>query len=169
MSNYPNRLPQLNSTLFLTDGWLETTLIYHGGVNLPHFAAFDLLKDETGTAILRRYYTRYTELACAHGVGIVLKSATWRSNPDWAAKLGYDAVTLADANRQSIGLLLEIRAALETCATPVVIRGCLGPRGDGYRPATRMSIGAALPRGPDRDLRSDRCRQGRGLHAELYG
>lgn len=143
MSKYRNRLPQLHNTLFLTDGGLETTLIYHDGVTLPHFAAFDLLKDEAGTAILRRYFTRYTELARAHDVGIVLESATWRANPDWAAKLGYDAVTLADANRRSIGLLLEIRAGLETRATPIVISGCLGPRGDGYRPEAWMSVRAA--------------------------
>lgn len=143
MSKYRNRLPQLCNTLFLTDGGLETTLIYHDGMTLPHFAAFDLLKDEAGTAILRRYFTRYTELARAHGVGIVLESATWRANPDWAAKLGYDAVTLADANRRSIGLLLEIRAGFETRATPIVISGCLGPRGDGYRPDARMSVRAA--------------------------
>ena len=143
MSKYRTHLPQLQSNLVLTDGGLETTLIYHDGVDLPYFAAFDLLKDETGTETLRRYFTRYAELARSKGIGIVLEAPTWRANPDWAAKLGYDAVTLADANRKGVGLLLEIRAAFETRATPVVISGNLGPRGDGYRPDARMTVDEA--------------------------
>ncbi|MGH8658396.1 MAG: homocysteine S-methyltransferase family protein [Gammaproteobacteria bacterium] len=143
MAKYRNRLPQLSEALFITDGGLETTLIYHQGVELPYFAAFDLLKDDTGIETLRRYFVRYVEIARSHGLGIVLEAPTWRANPDWAVKLGYDAVTLADANRKSIGLLLEIRAAYETSRTRIVISGNLGPRGDGYRPDARMSVKAA--------------------------
>jgi S-methylmethionine-dependent homocysteine/selenocysteine methylase len=143
MSKYRNRLPQLGNSLFMTDGGLETTLIYHEGMQLPHFAAFDLLKDEAGTEDLRRYFMRYARIARARGMGIVLEAPTWRANPDWAAKLGYDATTLADANRRAIGLLLEIRAACETRNSKMVISGNLGPRGDGYRPDSRMTVGAA--------------------------
>ncbi len=48
MSKYRKRLPQLNGRLFMTDGGLETTLIFHEGLDLPGFAAFDLLKDGHG-------------------------------------------------------------------------------------------------------------------------
>jgi S-methylmethionine-dependent homocysteine/selenocysteine methylase len=113
MGKYRNSLPQLAERLFLTDGGLETTLIFHDGLTLPYFAAFDLLKDQGGTEILRRYFTRYTRLASAHGVGVVLESPTWRANPDWAAKLGYDAAGLAQANRQGTELLEEVRAAFD--------------------------------------------------------
>ena len=143
MSKYRTHLPQLQDKLFLSDGGLETTLIYLDGVDLPYFAAFDLLKDDAGTEVLRRYFKRYAEIARAKGAGIVLEAPTWRANPDWAAKLGYDAVTLADANRKGVGLLLEIRAAFETRATPVVISGNLGPRGDGYRPDAQMTVAEA--------------------------
>ena len=44
MSKYRKSLPQLGSQLFLTDGGLETTLIFHNGMELPHFASFDLLR-----------------------------------------------------------------------------------------------------------------------------
>ena len=47
-------LPQLHGGLFLTDGGLETTLIFHDKLDLPHFAAFILLKDAAGRATLRR-------------------------------------------------------------------------------------------------------------------
>ncbi len=138
MAKYRKRLPQLHAPLFLTDGGLETTLIYHEGLQLPAFAAFDLLKDEAGTETLRRYFHRYSRLAQANGVGIVLESPTWRANPDWGARLGYDAAALADANRRAVGLLLEVRAACETAESRIVISGNIGPRGDGYVPDKRM-------------------------------
>jgi S-methylmethionine-dependent homocysteine/selenocysteine methylase len=78
MNIYRNHLPQLGKSLFLSDGGLETTLVFHENIPLPHFAAFDLLKDEVGTETLRRYFTRYAELAVARGVGVVLESPTWR-------------------------------------------------------------------------------------------
>ncbi len=143
MSQYRHRLPQLQHELFLTDGGIETTLIFHEGATLPLFASFVLLRDEAGTAVLRRYFDRYAELARAQELGLVLETPTWRANPDWAAKLGYGPRSLAEANRRSVDLLLEVRHSFETARTPIVISGNLGPRGDGYHPGTRMSAGEA--------------------------
>ena len=144
MSKYRHRLPQLRNTLFLTDGGLETTLLFHDKVDLPYFAAFDLLRTPTGVERLRAYFETYSRIALERRAGIVLEAPTWRANADWAAKLGYDTAALADANRRGVGLLLEVRDALETPATPIVISGNIGPRGDGYRADARMSIADAL-------------------------
>lgn len=143
MSKYRHRLPQLSSPPYMTDGGLETTLIYHEHLELPLFAAFDLLKDEAGTDTLRRYYERYAQLARTHGCGLVLEAPTWRANPDWAAKLGYDTPALADANRRAIALMLEVRAAHEAPGSRMVVSGNLGPRGDGYRADAQMSVAGA--------------------------
>ena len=143
MSRYRKRLPQLQNRPFMTDGGMETTLIFHEGVNLPCFASFDLLKDEAGWAILRRYFATYVEIARANRMGLMLETPTWRANPDWGAKLGYDAAALADVHRKSVGLLLEIRDEFEAPATPMVVSGVLGPRGDGYQPGARMTAGQA--------------------------
>lgn len=143
MSKYRNRLPQLEQQLFITDGGLETTLIFHEGIDLPLFAAFDLLKDEAGTDILEDYYRRYAAMASEHGVGLVLEAPTWRANADWGARLGYDSLALADANRKAIALMLQVRDSFETAATPMVISGNLGPRGDGYRADARMTAAQA--------------------------
>ena len=53
MSKYRNHLPQLKDQLFITDGGLETTLIFHDEIDLPAFAAFDLLKDDAGLRVTR--------------------------------------------------------------------------------------------------------------------
>jgi S-methylmethionine-dependent homocysteine/selenocysteine methylase len=140
MSQYRHRLPQLQDSLFLTDGGLETTLVFHQGIELPCFAAFDLLKSPQGIETLREYFRSYIDIALRQKAGIVLEAPTWRANRDWAAKLGYDTQALADANRASVGLLLEMREELETDTTPIVVSGNIGPRGDGYQPSARMSV-----------------------------
>jgi S-methylmethionine-dependent homocysteine/selenocysteine methylase len=139
MSKYRSALPQLNGELFLTDGGIETTLIFHDGFDLPHFAAFDLLKNDGGREGLRKYYHPYANLARDHGVGFVLESATWRASPDWAEQLGYTPDALDEANRKAIELLQEIRDEHETDQTKMVISGCVGPRGDGYSPDEQMT------------------------------
>lgn len=139
MPRYRNALPQLGGGLFLTDGGLETTLIFHEGWELPDFAAFLLLNDPAGVAALRMYFHTYAALARRFGAGMVLESVTWRANADWGARLGYSNEALAGANRQAIQLLEEIRSEVESDHTRVVISGCVGPRGDGYVPAEVMN------------------------------
>ena len=139
MSKYRSQLPQLGGALFLADGGIETTLIFLDGLELPDFAAFDLLKTAQGTAALRRYYDGYARLAKQHGTGLVLESATWRANADWGARLGYSVEQLRQANQAALRLLFEVRAEHETAHTPIVVSGCLGPRGDGYLVGSAMS------------------------------
>ncbi|MBR0737322.1 homocysteine S-methyltransferase family protein [Bradyrhizobium liaoningense] len=133
MATYRHGLPQHRGGIFLTDGGLETTLIFHEGLELPHFAAFVLLDRADGRAALKRYYEAYLRVARQHGVGFVLDSPTWRANPDWAAKLGYDAAALKTINMRSIRFLEELRGEWESSGAPCVINGAIGPRGDGYK------------------------------------
>jgi S-methylmethionine-dependent homocysteine/selenocysteine methylase len=139
MAKYRHRLPQLEGGLFLTDGGIETTLIFHDGLELPFFAAFHLLQDEKGTNALRQYFTRHASIARNNGVGFILESATWRASADWGTRLGYSPQALEHANRKAVELLHQLRRDLETERSPMVISGCIGPRGDGYRPEAVMS------------------------------
>ncbi len=139
MPQYRQNLPQLSSDVFLTDGGLETSLIFHEGLDLPDFAAFDLLKDKQGYQALYEYFQKYAQLAQTYGVGLILESATWRANPDWGTKLGYDATALAAVNQKAIALLHTIRQQYETESSRMVISGCIGPRGDGYQVETAMT------------------------------
>jgi S-methylmethionine-dependent homocysteine/selenocysteine methylase len=137
-----DHLPQLDGDLFLTDGGIETTLIFHRGLDLPEFAAFDLLKDDDGTDALREYYRPYLELARERGAGFVLESPTWRASPAWARRIGYSDPELATMNRRAIELMEELRDRWESEA-PVVISGCVGPEGDGYDPDSFLTADAA--------------------------
>ena len=138
-AKYREALPQLTGEDFLTDGGMETTLIFLEGVDLPHFAAFTLLDSPTGRAKLKDYYRKYLDYAAEKSVGFILESPTWRASSDWGDLLSYSPRRLADANRDAIALMAELREEYETERTPHVISGNLGPRGDGYRPQSMMS------------------------------
>lgn len=139
MGRYRSALPQLGGDLFLMDGGIETTLVFHHNIDLPYFAAFDLLKDEEGRETLKHYFDAYVAIAKGRGTGFILESATWRANADWGRKLGYSEEELAAANRQAIAMLDEIRDTHEDQVSRMVISGCVGPRGDGYDPRDVMN------------------------------
>jgi S-methylmethionine-dependent homocysteine/selenocysteine methylase len=133
-------LPQTEQgRLFVTDGGLETELVFHDGLDLPCFAAFPLLDSADGRARLRRYYDGYLDIARKHRVGFVVETPTWRANPDWAGQLGYSAEQLVAANRAAVELAEEVRAAAVTDGVTAVVSGCVGPRGDGYDPGSAMT------------------------------
>lgn len=81
-ATYRHQLPQLAGDLFLTDGGIETSLIFHHGFELPEFAAFDLLKQADGRQALLDYYHTYAAIARRYGVGFILESFTWRASQD---------------------------------------------------------------------------------------
>jgi S-methylmethionine-dependent homocysteine/selenocysteine methylase len=139
MVQYRSELPQLSGDLFLTDGGLETTLIFHDGLELPDFAAFDALKHEAGRDALLEYFCTYASIARKQKVGFILESPTWRASQSWADRLGYSREALAEVNRDAIELLSDVRKEFGNGKTRIVISGCIGPRGDGYNPTSKMT------------------------------
>lgn len=133
MAKYRHDLPLQRDRIFLTDGGLETTMVFHEGIELPHFAAFVLLDSEAGRQALVRYYEAYLAVARERGTGFVLDSPTWRASSDWADKLGYSTAALKSINIRSIAFLEELRARWEQPNAPCIVNGAIGPRGDGYK------------------------------------
>jgi S-methylmethionine-dependent homocysteine/selenocysteine methylase len=133
-------LPQLaGDRVFLTDGGLETTLIFACGLELPLFAAFPLLDDANGRATLRDYFGRYIATAREQGTGFLLDTPTWRANADWGAQLGYDAAAMDRVNRDAVAFARELREQAGGAPEPILISGVIGPRGDGYRADAQMT------------------------------
>jgi S-methylmethionine-dependent homocysteine/selenocysteine methylase len=119
----------------LTDGGLETVLLFHDGFELPCFASFPLLGDDRGREALRRYFEPFLDVAQERGLPFVLDTTTWRANPDWGTQLGYDRRRLAVVNRSAVAFARELAKR----RSDVTINGVLGPRGDGYVVGARMS------------------------------
>jgi len=130
----------MGNGLFLTDGGLETTLVYQENWELPSFAAFVLLDCASGIETLRSYYLKYIELALRYKAGMILESPTWRASPRWGAQIGYTETDLVRINTNAIAQLCQLRDQYSTEQTPMVISGCIGPQDDGYSPGTLMSV-----------------------------
>jgi homocysteine S-methyltransferase len=116
---------------YVSDGGLETDLIFNRGVELPEFASFPLVESDDGRSLLRSYYDGYAAVAEKAGAGLTLESPTWRANPDWGAKVGYDAAALDRVNGRAIEFLNGLRESYSDLEDVRVI-GAIGPRGDGY-------------------------------------
>jgi homocysteine S-methyltransferase len=118
---------------YLTDGGIETTLIFDDGLELPYFSAIHLMRSASGRAALKRYYERYVHVArSVSGFGFIFESPTWRSSADWGDRLGLSKGELRALNAAAIGLMSELRANTASDSLPTLISGCVGPRGDGY-------------------------------------
>ncbi len=119
----------MTALAMITDSGIETDLIHNHGVDLVDFAAFPLLDDGPGRALLGSYYREHLAVADAAGVGIVLETPTWRASADWGERLGYGPDDLARVNADAVALVAGLRA---DSRSPVLVSGCVGPRGDGY-------------------------------------
>lgn len=139
----PLRLPQLDGGLFLTDGGLETTAIFHDGMDLPCNAAFVLLRNDAGRRWLKAYYDRYVQIALEVGSGFILETPTWRASPDWAARIGIGLQELDALNADAVRLMREIAADHAAAGIALVVSGCVGPRRDGYAPDLAMTADEA--------------------------
>ena len=135
MTRSTQPLPHLDGRLMLTDSGIETDIIFGAGRDLPAFAAFPLLEDEDGRAILDRYYREHLAVAAGYGLGYVLETPSWRSNPDWGTALGYTREQLDDLDREGVAFLSAIDATSPAPGLP--ISGCLGPRVTGTRSGPR--------------------------------
>ncbi|SEO47863.1 homocysteine S-methyltransferase family protein [Trujillonella endophytica] len=133
------RLPLLDDRPFLTDGGLETDLIFLQGVDLPEFAAFPLLETADGTARLRDYYEGYLAIAREHDTGFVLETPTWRASSGWGERLGYDAAGLDRVNRLAVALLAGLRDREAGRDLPALLSGNIGPQADAYAPDTMLT------------------------------
>lgn len=142
MPRYRHALPQLAGQPLLTDGGIETVLIFQEGIDLPCFASFPVLQSDSGRALLTRYLDRHLEVANRYGVGMMLEAATWRANPDWVERVTGSPDGAAGINRTAIDFLAAYREKQASEAT-LPISGAVGPRGDGYIADSAMTADEA--------------------------
>jgi S-methylmethionine-dependent homocysteine/selenocysteine methylase len=124
---------------WVTDGGLETDLIFHHAVDLPEFAAYPLVRSSEGRALLRDYYGGYARIAETVGCGVRLETPTWRASSDWGERLGDCERDLDEVNRAAVELVQQLRETWRPRVTEVLVVGTVGPRYDGHDPAHAMT------------------------------
>lgn len=124
---------------FISDGGLETYLIFEKGYDLPCFSAAVLLESEQGRRDLAAYFTRFIEIAKATGRGFILDAPTWRAGTAWAGPLGQTLKQVMETNARAVAFVSDLRAQHETDECPILINGLIGPAGDAYAPDTQIA------------------------------
>lgn len=137
-----SNLPQLNGQTVITDGGLETTLVFMDGMELPEFCSFPLVLSPEGRQRLDRFTDDYLLLAERHNVPVLLETPTWRASKDWIEKIGLSNTNTTAVNGQAMDWLNAYRERNAARAT-MILSGCVGPRGDGYVPGAQMSADEA--------------------------
>ena len=117
------QLPQLHGVPLLADGGIETTLIYHDGLELPLFRGVHSARARGGQAALLRYFESYVEVARKHGVGLILESHVARQ-PRLGRALGYSRAARA-LEPQALEMLVTLRAEHGDIST-IVVSGASG-------------------------------------------
>jgi len=123
----------------LTDGGLETTLIFLRDILPNYFAAFELLQQEDRKKALEEYYLPYLRLAEKYNLAFILETPTWRANADWGFKLGYTPDELFAVNKQSVKFIRELAQPFSYTLPQIIFSGNIGPRGDGYKAENIMN------------------------------
>ena len=134
MSRYRPSLPQLAGGFFLTDGGIDTDLIFNHGIEIREFATHTLLTDVAGRRAIADYFRAFLALADEVGAGFILNGQTWKAHTHWAADLGSDERELRRANEDSIVFVAQLRDEFAGNERPIVLNGIIGPRGDSYSP-----------------------------------
>ncbi|HQU67582.1 MAG TPA: homocysteine S-methyltransferase family protein [Albidovulum sp.] len=134
---------RMSGKVWLSDGGMETTLIFQDGIDLPHFASFPLLATEAGRESLRRYFAGYLAEARTHGAGFVLGTATWRSGKGWGEIMGLSADDIDAVNRDAVRFARTIAASPEARGLDIVFEGVVGPHGDAYAPDRLLNAAEA--------------------------
>ena len=127
--SFPEQEP---GALYLTEGGLETEIMYKYGYELPEFAMFTLLENRKAVVDMRGMFERYLETVAEHHYNALMGGIDYRASTDWAEKLGYSRHALADIQQSCIEFLRDIARPYADQIPRILFVGLIGPRGDAY-------------------------------------
>ncbi|WP_416307235.1 homocysteine S-methyltransferase family protein [Neptunicella sp. SCSIO 80796] len=131
---------QQAGTYYITEGGIETEIMYKWGFELPHFAMFPLLEKQNAADTISGMYRRYLDIVSQYGHNALIGGFDYRASPDWGRKLGYSASALEAANIGAIEFLRDIGREYQHDIPESKFVGYVGPRGDAYFGKNSMSV-----------------------------
>lgn len=129
---------------YMTNGGLETFMVFEKGYDLPCFSSHVLLETDDGRNAIVDYYEKFLNIAKQSNRGYVIGTETWRLNEGWAGELGLSNEELLKKNIEAVKFAKQVRSANETDQFPIVINGIIGPTGDGYVVEHILSVDDAM-------------------------
>lgn len=118
------------SPFVLTDGAIETRVVYEFGRALGDAETFSLLDDADGRRILTEIYRSYAAVGVKHGIAMQLGTPTWHASRRYTD----------DVARVNHAALRLVREAIAPTRVQAAIAGVIGPAGDGYDPRDGLTL-----------------------------
>jgi len=137
LKTFPSRQ---EGRMYLSEGGIETEIMYKWGFELPHFAVFPLLDNPDAVSVMRGMYHRYLDVVAKYDMCALMGGLDYRASPDWGDLLGYSPEGLAEANHRAIAFLKELAVEYANDIPDILVQGYVGPRGDAY--STNQTITA---------------------------
>ncbi len=123
---------QQNGRFYLTEGGVETEIMYKYGFELPEFAMFTLLDNPKAVKVIRGMYRRYLDVVAKHNMCALMSGMDYRASPDWGNLVGYSGTSLHEVILANISFLRELATEYQADIEAVLVAGIIGPRGDAY-------------------------------------
>ena len=82
---------QVTGTLYLTEGGVETEIMYKYGYELPEFAMFTLLENQKAVVDMRGMFERYLDTVAEHEYHALMGGIDYRASADWGENGGRSA------------------------------------------------------------------------------
>ena len=95
-------VPKLDhGKFYITEGGVETEIMYKYGFDFPHFCAFELLKDPAAMTALEAMYRDYFNVVSSNEAAALVGALDYRASPDWGKLLGYCLLYTSPSPRDS--------------------------------------------------------------------
>jgi len=90
-----------------------------------------LIYGEENRDFLASITREYLDVGQASRLPMLWTTVTWRAN---AERIANSAFSARPVNRDAAEFALDVRASYGPDAAPIILGGCVGPKGDAYRP-----------------------------------
>lgn len=139
-----HELPQSKGQMYVTDGGIETHLIFNLGQTVPDMSVYLLNGTEPGRQLLRDYYRAYIPICRKAGQDFLFDTNTWRANPDWGFRAGLGMDELRRVSIEAVAFCREMAGEFAAAGVGSIVSGVIGPRRDAWQHDRAMTVEESL-------------------------
>lgn len=128
------------SPALITDGGIETRILYETDIKLPpEIEVAGLIDDPAGKSALYNIYKSYLDVGKKFDLPILIGTPTFRANLARIQKAGFEPNELFRINQGWVKLQEDLRKEYGEYAKKIFIGGVIGPKNDAYKPQEALS------------------------------
>ncbi len=97
----------------------------------PDVAHGGLIYDDASRDVLTQVHREYLDIGQRYGIPMIATTPTWRANTERVSRSPFAGLPV---NRDGVAYMTALRAGYGGDASPILIGGQIGPKGDAYSP-----------------------------------